>query len=291
MTNLSNQAQVRKRFRFFKTICKTFSLIIVFTLFSNLTINAQEKKEELTKDNYQPFNAGLHLKNMHIWHGFLVQPGPIFATNLEYNSRNKKITLGLWGGSSFASTDVGQDQNGNNVTGNYKEVSMYAVYRFNTRFFTEVVSHNNYTGVAERGEDLNYFSYDRDQTYNFIDVNFGYQITPSFSLYAGTILFGQASDTELQPDGSLDNNWTTYVEAKAKLYDKDGYQLTGVVAGAFSLVTEKTFYTEEQANIINVSLVLAKKINWGNFTVPVEVTGMWNPEKKITVLQVDLTLF
>jgi hypothetical protein len=32
------------------------------------------------EDNYQPLLSGLHLKNMHLWHGFVVTPGPMVAT-------------------------------------------------------------------------------------------------------------------------------------------------------------------------------------------------------------------
>ena len=47
------------------------------------------------EDSYQPFTFGLHLKNMHLWHGFVVTPGPMVATNLEYNTRDKKFTFGF----------------------------------------------------------------------------------------------------------------------------------------------------------------------------------------------------
>lgn len=282
-----------------KTI-KNSSFGFSFLFFLGITtVNAQQPKtgtnkvlqEENMDDNYKAFETHLHLKNMHIWHGFVVQPGAMFAGKLEYNTKNKKITVGVWGGSSFSNGEVGFDAAGNNVTGSYKELSIYAVYRFTDKFFFEAVTHNNYTGVAERGEKLNYFGYDRRQTYNFVDLNFGYQITPSFSLYAGTILFGQSSDFEVQSDGSIENNWTNYVEAKAKLWEKNDYKLNAVVGGAFSLVTEKTFYTERQANIINVALSLSKNVTLGSYTLPVEATAMWNPEKKVAVLQLDLLLF
>ena len=268
-------------------------VIAFLAILSFSTINAQDEKTERSNDeksemsDYNPFEFGAHLKNMHTWHGFVVQSGPMFATNLEYTTRNDKFTLGFWGGSSFASSGDP-----------YKEFSIYAVYRFSDRFFTELVTHNNFTGVEERGEELHYWAYDKTTSYNFPDLNFGYNFD-KFSLYWGVILFGQSQDVQkdgngnlvYDASGNLENSWTQYAEVKATLYEKDDVKLKGIIGGAWSLHTENTFYTEGKSNIINVSLALSKDVNIGNYKLPVEVTAMWNPEKQITVLQLDLTLF
>ncbi len=270
-------------------IYKTHKLCVscmVFFFLSLYHVKAQDNTE-----NYKAFATHLHLKNMHIWHGFIVHPGPMIASTLAYHSRNKKVTLGVWGGASFGSGPVGQDTNGNNITGFYKELSMYAVYQLSDKLYIEAVSHNNYTGVTERGEKLNYFGYERTQRYNFIDCNVGYQISKNLSLYFATILFGQSQDYEVKEDGSIENNWTHYLEAKAKILKKETYQITGTIAGAFSLVTEKTFYTKEKANFINIAIAISKNVTLGTYIIPVEVTAMWNPESKQAVLQADLKLF
>ncbi|WP_299099937.1 hypothetical protein [uncultured Winogradskyella sp.] len=246
-----------------------------------------DKSDSTMMENYKPFKFGAHLKNMHTWHGFVVQSGPIFATNLEYNTRNKKFTFGFWGGSSFGTS-------GNS----YKEFSIYAVYRFTDKFFTEIVTHNNYTGVEERGEKLHYWAYDKTTSYNFVDVNFGYNFN-KFSVYYGIILFGQSQDVAkdssgallYDANGNLEDSWTNYAEVKATLYEKEGYKLSGFVGGAWSFHTDNTFYTQHKGNIINVGLALAKDVDVIGYKLPVEVTAMWNPEKQKTVLQLDITLF
>lgn len=68
-------------------------------LLSTCAIQAQKNKNEVFKkakvvdENYEPFSFGLRLKNMHLWHGFVVTPGPMVATNLEYSTRDKNLFL------------------------------------------------------------------------------------------------------------------------------------------------------------------------------------------------------
>lgn len=264
-------------------------LLSMAVLFSLQNMSAQEKD---TNSNYKAFSAGAHLKNMHLWHGFVVTPGPMIATNLEYNSRNSKFTLGVWGGTSFgASTDIVNKNTGVQTAAHYQEFSLYTKYRFSDSFFIEAVSHNNYTGVEERGDVLNYWSYDKTQGYNFVDINFGYLINPNTLLYFATIINGGSGDYEVQTNGSLKNSWTHYLEVSSKVWEKDDASLTLFTGGAWSFATDKTFYTESAGNIINVGATFNKNIQLGSYNLPVGVTAMWNPEKEKTVLQVDFTIF
>ncbi|UMB61217.1 hypothetical protein MHL31_03205 [Lutibacter sp. A80] len=250
-------------------------------------LNAQEK----SINTYKPITASAHIKNMHTWHGSVVHPGAIFATSLEYNSRNSKFTFGLWGGAGFSSTDVFNSYTQQHVSANYKEVSIYTAYRFSDAFFIEAVSHNNYTGVEERGDELNFWSYDKTQGYNFVDINFGVNVSKNTSLYLATILGGGSGDYEIKADGSYKDSWTHYLEIKSKIWEKEDYKLTLFAGGAWSFITDKTFYTESKGNLINVGATFGQNINLGSYKIPVEVMAMWNPEKKKTILQLDLTLF
>ncbi|MCK0156802.1 hypothetical protein MWU65_06400 [Cellulophaga sp. F20128] len=269
-----------------QSIATTFICMLLF-----FGLNLVSAQSESMKDDYKAFNASGHLKNMHTWHGFVVHPGAVFATSLEYNTRDSKFTFGVWGGASFTSTDVVNQDTGANVSANYKEFSIYTVYRFSDSFFLEAVSHNNYTGVEERGDQLHYWSYDKTQGYNFVDVNLGYNISPNTLLYLATIVGGGSGDYEVQTDGSLKNSWTHYFEVKSKVWEKEDAKLSLFAGGAWSFTTDKTFYTEGAGNLINVGAVFGKNINLGNYKMPIEVTAMWNPEKEITVLQLDITLF
>ncbi|WP_246124695.1 hypothetical protein [Algibacter pacificus] len=268
----------------------TFKMVLLAVLFVGFnTANAQS---DLDNNDYKVFSAGAHLKNMHLWHGFVVTPGPMLATNLEYNSRNSKITLGVWGGTSFgASNDVTNKITGENVAAHYQEFSLYTKYRFSDKFFIEAVSHNNFTGVEERGDVLHYWSYDKTQGYNFVDLNFGYNITPNTLLYFATIINGGSGDYEVQTDGSLENSWTHYFEVSSKVWEKGDSSLSLFAGGAWSFITDKTFYTQGAGNLINVGATFNKDLKLGNYNLPVGVTAMWNPEQEKTVLQVDFTIF
>ena len=307
---IKKQSNTRKRFQLYLLEKMRFNqkivvLIVLSLLFPLSYLNAQqdEKTEKYdpnkteVSSEYKPFKAGLHLKNMHTWHGFVVESGPMFAANLEYTTRDTKFTFGFWGGSSFSGNDVWNPTTEQYKSANYREFSIYAVYRFNERFFTELVTHNNFTGVEERGDELKYWTYERHTSYNFPDLNFGYNFD-KFSLYWGVILLGQSQDVDKDENGlvrdgngSLTDSWTQYAEVKATLYENNETKLTGFVGGAWSFHTDNTFYTEGKGNIINVGATLRIPVKLGNFKLPVETTAMWNPEKQITVLQVDLTLF
>ncbi|MBP0903192.1 hypothetical protein ACFSKN_14565 [Mariniflexile gromovii] len=270
--------------------------------FSNLTsgllsislffcLSAAFAQQNIEEDDYKAFSAGAHIKNMHLWHGFVVHPGAMIATNLEFNSRNKKFTFGVWGGASLTTVDVVNKNTNEPVSAHYQEFSIYTKYRFSDKFFIEAVTHNNYTGVEERGDMLHYWSYDKTQGYNFVDVNFGYNITPNTLLYLATIVGGGSGDYEVQEDGSLKDSWTHYFEVSSKVWEKGDSNLTLFAGGAWSFATDKTFYTQGAGNVINVGATYSKNVKLGNYNLPIGVTAMWNPEKEKTVLQVDFKIF
>ena len=254
-------------------------------------VNLGVAQEEVVNEDYKPFSIGAHIKNMHTWHGFVVHPGALFATNLEYNSKDTKFTFGFWGGASFSTVDVANTTTGENVSAYYKELSIYTKYRFSDKFFIEAVSHNNYTGVEERGDKLHYWSYDKTQGYNFVDLNFGYNVTPNTLLYLATIINGGSEDYEIKENGSLENSWTHYFEVSSKVWQDKNSSLSLFAGGAWSFITDKTFYTESSGNIINVGATFSEKLAIRDYKIPVDVTLMWNPEQEKTVLQLDVTLF
>ncbi|APY09842.1 hypothetical protein BWZ22_00660 [Seonamhaeicola sp. S2-3] len=260
---------------------------LMLLCFAAIIVNGQDEN----KNDYKAFTADAHLKNMHLWHGFVVHPGAMVATSLQYNSRNKKFTFGVWGGASFTTVDVVNKNTGENVAAHYQEFSIYTAYRLSNKFFVEAVTHNNYTGVEERGDVLHYWSYDKTQGYNFVDISFGYNISSKILLYLATIVGGGAGDYEVQTDGSLKNSWTHYFEVNSKVWEKADANLLLFAGGAWSFITDKTFYTEGAGNLINVGATFSDKIRIGNHKLPIGVTAMWNPEQEKTVLQLDVTLF
>lgn len=251
---------------FYKTV-KVMFLCLIFV--SGTFVYAQDEAE-----SYKPFDGHLSLKNMHMWRGFVVTPGAMTSGSLEYTSRDSKFTLGLWGGASF--------------DGSFKEYSYYAVYRFSDNFYTEIVSHNNYSNM----EDPDMFSYDKEVSPNFVDIALGYTISEQFPLkiFWATILAGQASDYEEDEDGNVTDSYSNYLELKYRVYNKDGYRLSAFAGGAFSFSTDKTFYSDE-ANFVNIGLTLNKSIEVFSKEIPVEFNGIWNPESGKGVLEINVALF
>ena len=193
--------------------------------------------------------------------------------------------------SSFTSNTVINKNSGLPINATYKEFSIYTAYRFSDKFFIEAVTHNNYTGVEERGDKLEYWSYDKTQGYNFVDFNVGVTVFDNTLIYLATILLGGSGDYEVREDGSFEDSWTQYLEIKSKVWENENYKLSLFAGGAWSFFTDKTFYTEGRGNFINIGMALNRPIVIGKYKLPVEVTAMWNPEKEITVLQLDMTLF
>jgi len=265
--------------------------IVAINLLLLIFIQNLSAQKEINNDSYQAFSMNAHLKNMHLWHGSVVHPGAMIATSLEYNSKNKKFTFGLWGGASFSTIDVENTTTGKNESAFYKEVSIYTKYRFSDQFFIEAVSHNNYTGVEERGDELQFWSYDKTQGYNFVDVSFGYNVTPNTLLYLATIINGGSGDYEIQSNGDLKDSWTHYFEINSKVWENNDSSLSLFAGGAWSFITDKTFYTNNKGNIINVGATLNKDVKIGTYKLPIGVTAMWNPEQEKTVIQLDVTLF
>ena len=88
--------------------CMTTSTLLLFLLFTNQLQSQDGEIESPVEDviqnetilepkSYKAFTAGGHLKNMHIWHGFIVHHGALFATNLEFNTKNKRVYIWLLG--------------------------------------------------------------------------------------------------------------------------------------------------------------------------------------------------
>ncbi len=244
--------------------------LFLFTLFF-LTNTTFAQDTESTTDN---FDINLNVKNMHLWHGSLVTPGIMMATSMEYKSDNEKFVLGLWGG---ASTD-----------GEYKEFSYYTAYNFTNNFNVSLISHNNYSNA----EEVNIFSYDKYTSPNFIDVVFTYTVSEKvpLTLYWSTILFGNGGDYETDDEGSATDSYSTYTEVRYQLFPNKKTNLTLFAGGAFSFITEKTFYSEN-TNLTNLGLCLSREVDILSRKIPVAATAFWNPETKIGALQLDIKLF
>jgi hypothetical protein len=252
-----------------KIIGMKIILIISGVILILNTLKAQE--ETSVSDN---FNFDLDIKNMHLWHGFVVTPGVMMASSVGFVTTNQKFIAGLWGGANY--------------NGTYKEFSYYTKYNFTERFNASLISHNNYSDY----EDPNIFSYNKFTSPNFVDVVLEYTLSDEmpFTFYWSTILFGNGGDFETGADGSVANSYSNYAELRYQFFHKMPTRLSFFAGAAFSFFTEKTFYSES-ANFVNLGLSLIHEVNFFSRKFPVNATAFWNPESKIGALQLAIKLF
>ncbi len=220
------------------------------------------------------FDIDMEIKNMHLWHGSVVTPGVMIASSIEYQSSNKKFVAGLWGGASFNSE--------------YKEFSYYAKYSICNNFSASLINHNNYS--SEKAPNI--FSYDKFTSPNFVDIVLEYTLPDNIplTLYWSTILFGNGGDYETEADSSVTDSYSNYVELRYVFFPNKKTNLTMFAGGAFSFLTEKTFYSK-QANFVNLGLTLSRDVKLFSKEFPVSATAFWNPESKIGALQLAISLF
>ncbi|SFD82625.1 hypothetical protein [Thermophagus xiamenensis] len=244
-------------------------MLVLCSLLMPALMHAQEEQAVSER-----FDLHLDVKNMHLWHGGVVTPGAMFASAIEYKSTNQKFTAGLWGGAGFS--------------GDYKEFSYYAHYRFKPNFRVSLISHNNYSN----SEEVNIFSYDKYTSPNFVDVVLEYTLSEQtpLTVYWSTILFGNGGDFEVNNDGSVSDSYSTYAELRYLLFPMQKTQVMLFLGGAFSLTTEKTFYSDS-ANITAFGLTLQRDVEILSGNFPVSATALWNPETKVGALQLGISLF
>jgi hypothetical protein len=223
---------------------------------------------------YENVSVNVNLKNMHTWHGFIVTPGAMIASSVDYRFYREKFVIGLWGGTSF--------------NGKYTELSYYFDYLINENLKVSLVSHNNYSDV----EKPNIFSWDKFSSPNFLDIVIETPISQNFPLhvYFSTILFGQGGDFETNPNTlEVKDSYSHYLELRYPFIFEEKLNITFFAGGAFSLFTEKTFYTRHH-NLVNIGLQLQKQISFLNYTKLLKAKAFWNPESKKAGLEIDFPL-
>jgi hypothetical protein len=228
------------------------------------------EEEASEEDTYQPVDFGLQVKNMHLWRGFKVTEAAMTGVDVHYISPNGKFAAGIWGGAGF--------------TGEYTEFDYYVSYAFDN-FNLAVWDINNFSSF----ENANIFNYDPATTSHFIDVTLSYQLPnlPRLNASWSTIVAGR--DTYMSNDGELRNAFSNYVTVDYLLVEKM-VDLHVFVGGAFSFTNEQHFYGSKP-NIVNIGIMAEKNIVFGNYTMPVSATGMWNPEQNYGALQFAVNIF
>lgn len=230
-----------------------------------------EDAETQIDDSYQPVDFNLQVKNMHLWRGFKVTEAAMTGVDVHYISRDGRFAAGIWGGAGF--------------TGDYTEFDYYVSYAFEG-FNLAVWDINNFSSF----ENANIFNYDPATTSHFIDVTLSYQVPtlPRLSASWSTIVAGR--DTYMANDGELKNAFSNFVAIDYQVVKQDIVDVHLFMGGAFSFRNEQHFYGDKP-NIVNIGVRAEKDIVFGEYTMPVSATGMWNPEQEYGALQFAVNIF
>lgn len=202
------------------------------------------------------------LQNNHLWRGMEVADGCVVLADLNYTFAKGHATVGLWGGT--------------NTQGTYKEFNHYVALSaagfelsaWDTYNFSPGATYNN----------RQYFNYSAHGTGRFLNCTLNYRCQqPSFPLLLSwsTVMFGR--------DRSADNKsqkYSTFVYAEYPVYEKEEWRVDAGVGGAFALnrAGEKSHFYGDTAGVVHAQLKVSRDLHIGNYTVPVHVMALWNPQ-------------
>lgn len=223
---------------------------------------------------YTPVDFSLQLKNKHLWRGLQVTNEALGAIDLHIKDKSNSFAVGLWGGSGF--------------TGVYKEFDYYMSYS-RSGFAIALWDIHNFSGDSKTFNKI--FDYDAQTTGHFIDLSVAYRFQGSFPLNISwaTIIYGCDRGTLNEK-----NLYSTYVSMDYPVLRGGVVDVALGVGGAFALSpesgTDKHFYADD-AGIVSINITASKKVKLGNYTLPVAVTGMFNPVRNEANLQIAFDIF
>ncbi|WP_165045684.1 hypothetical protein [Dysgonomonas sp. ZJ709] len=255
-------------------------LVHIAIITSMCSVYAQDMDEEnLSLTSSNNIGGSIQLKTMHLWRGIEVSDEVSVTSDIYLKTKNDAFRFGIW--------------NGMGINGNFKEFNYYGSFK-QSGFEVSLWDIYNFSpGATYNNEEA--FNYKARETGHFFDLRLSYHFQKNFPLrlFWATILYGRDRDILNER-----NRYSSYFEIEYPVYFHDGYTLDAGIGGAFALVKgndingEKTkahFYGEKP-NVVNIHLRLSKIFKLGNYSLPVILMPMWNPEKNYMNMEVSLQL-
>jgi len=241
--------------KFLKSTC------LLFVLFF-LSLSAQEKSL------YNPVKMKLQAKNMHILGGVEVTLNSIVVGSIEYSTKDNFFTFGLLGSSTLVK--------------DFREFNYYAKLAKSGFLLT-------YRDVYNK-PDKPAFNYEPSETGHFMDLTLEYQFAESFPLRLlwNTVVFGCDRKT-INNKGTIGNQYTTYVEADYPVITGKKVNLKIGTGGTFAFRNPsgiKANFNGETAGIINVYATASRVLKINDYKLPIDLSGIWNPQSQKTYLQI-----
>ena len=131
-----------------------------------------------------------------------------------------------------------------------------------------------------------YWNYSAHTTGRFLDATLSYRFQEEkfpLLLNWSTVVFGRDRNSD-----NTEQKYSTFVYAEYPVYQKDGWKVNAGVGGAFALnrAGEDAHFFGTTAGIVHVSLQASHDLKLGNYTIPVYVKGMWNPQSNQSYFQI-----
>ena len=97
-----------------------------------------------------------------------------------------------------------------------------------------------------------------------------------------TVVFGRDRNSD-----NTQQKYSTFVYAECQLYNNNGWKVDTGVGGGFALnkAGEDAHFFGTKAGIVHISLRAGHDLKLGNYTIPVYVNGMWNPQSNQSYFQ------
>lgn len=213
------------------------------------------------------FDISLDSKNMHYWRGLRVSSSFVTAPMLGYYNNN--LSVFTWAGMS--------------VDGQYKEVSQIISYSAGN-FSITLLDIFNFSGAP----DADYFNFNSAETNHITDLSLSYNFTDAIplTLMMATVLYGNDRDSQ------GDNRYSSYLEAGFPIA-RETFTVQPFIASGFAFdgSDNNSLYGRESFAIVNVGVAVLKKIEIGEYSIPVKGTLGFNPSLKQTSLEIAMSLF
>lgn len=227
-----------------------------------------------TVGSYAKPNMDATIATNHLWRGGEVASGLVVTSSLSISDPKEHFTAGFWGGM--------------NTEGEYKEFNNFVSYRYERLSFELWDTYNFSTFATYNNEE--FFNYDPATTGRFLDATLRYRCPDKFPILLSwsTVLFGRDRNSD-----NTENRYSTFCYVEYPLYNKNEWSAEGGLGAAFAINPEPSganFYGTK-SGIVHITLKVTNRVQIRNYTLPISVLTMWNPQSDKAYFQLAAQLF
>lgn len=202
-----------------------------------------------------PINMGATVATNHLWQGSEVADGEVITSSISVDSANH-----------WAAT---------NLVGEYREDDNVVSYS-HERFTLDLRDRYNFPTIVTYN-DKEFFDYDSLTIGRFFDITSKYRFGIKFPLLLSwsTILFGHDRDVD-----DRYNRHSTYCYAEYLIYKNEVWSVDGGVGAAFALKSEASGanFHGDRSGVVELKLNVTNNVKIRNYTLPISILAMWNPQ-------------